>query len=85
MAKIIEFNPKGQKHSDEYVEILSDGRRCISVAKLRTFKGCEHYSDEEAHEIVESIKSLSLILLDIVRDEARERENDNEYELKQAA
>lgn len=31
---------------------------------LRTFKGCEHYSDEEAEEIVDSLDRLATIMLE---------------------
>lgn len=30
---------------------------------LRSFKGCEHYSDEEANEILNSLNSITYIFL----------------------
>lgn len=30
---------------------------------LRSFKGCEHYSDEEAREVLDSLNQLAAILL----------------------
>jgi hypothetical protein len=35
-----------------------------AVQWLRSFKGCEHYSDDEAREIVESLDILASILLE---------------------
>jgi hypothetical protein len=43
---------------------MQEGGR-LTVAKLRTFPGCEHYSDEEAEKIVQSLRRLSEIILNI--------------------
>ena len=40
-------------------------REPLTAAKLRTFPSCEHYSDEEAEEIVVTIKALARIFLKV--------------------
>ncbi len=48
-------NENGSKKNEH---ILTDGDW------LRSFKGCEHYSDDEAKDIVESLEILATILLE---------------------
>ncbi len=38
----------------------------LTVALLKTFPGCEHYTDEQAQEIVHTIKQLGEILYYLV-------------------
>jgi hypothetical protein len=35
-----------------------------SAEWLRSFKGCEHYCDDEALEVIKSIDALAIILLE---------------------
>ena len=37
----------------------------LTISILKSFEGCEHYTDEEAMEIVESIRKLAIILYDL--------------------
>lgn len=36
----------------------------LTIDKLRKFPGCEHYTDEEAEQVVNSLNSLAEILLE---------------------
>lgn len=36
----------------------------LTAEKLRTFPGCEHYSDQEAEELINSIMQLTVFLLE---------------------
>lgn len=48
----------GEKKSD--VKLLT----CTDTPEwLRSFKGCEHYSDEEAMNVLDSLNQLAAILL----------------------
>ncbi len=38
------------------------GKEDLTVEKLRTFKGFEKVSDEEAEQIIHSVKELSVII-----------------------
>ena len=35
----------------------------MTIEQLRKYKGCEHYSDEEAEEVVSSLRTYALILI----------------------
>ena len=37
----------------------------LTIEELRAFPGCEHYTDEQASEIVETIYQLCLLLFDM--------------------
>jgi len=43
----------------------------LTVEKLRTYPGCEHYTDEQAEEIVSSIEILAEICLEYVLNEEK--------------
>ena len=36
----------------------------MTIEQLRKYKGCEHYSDEEAEEVVSSLRTLAIILIE---------------------
>lgn len=46
----------------------TDNPKCLTPDKLRSFPGCEHYSDEEAPEVIASIEQLSHILMEFVTE-----------------
>jgi hypothetical protein len=43
-------------------EIQENQNGRLTVSKLRTYPGCEHYSDEEAEKVVQSLRQLSEII-----------------------
>ncbi len=47
-GKCIPINPKGEP---------------LSLEKFRSFEGCNHYNDEEALEIIESLSTLARIVV----------------------
>ncbi|MBL7727287.1 MAG: hypothetical protein JNM68_06365 [Dinghuibacter sp.] len=49
----------------------------LTVAKLCQYPGCEHYTDEEAKKVVQSLHQLSEILLRI--PEIKNHLIDNQY------
>jgi hypothetical protein len=52
----------------------------LTVERLRKFKGCEHLTDAEAEEALVGIKTLSALLVELIKEE-----NNNSENLNQAA
>ncbi|MFM7022838.1 MAG: hypothetical protein ACKOXB_07645 [Flavobacteriales bacterium] len=48
------------------------GSNRLTAAKLKTYKGLEHLSDEKAEEMVHSIKLFSNVLLEYMRNMDKE-------------
>ena len=42
---------------------------------LRSFKGCEHYTDEEANKIIESLDTVAAILLEAIPEKIHNIDN----------
>ena len=51
------------------------------MERLRKFKGCEHLTDAEAEEALLGIKTLSSLLIELLKEE----QNNNSEQLNQAA
>lgn len=45
-----------------FAKNINPKKEPLTIEKLRTFPGCEHYSDEEATRIVQTIEQLAIIL-----------------------
>jgi hypothetical protein len=43
---------------------LNPQKEPLTAAKLRTFPGCEHYTEQEAEAIVQTIDQLTVILFE---------------------
>lgn len=43
---------------------INPKRQPLTIEKLRSFPGCEHYSDEEAAGIIQSFEQLTAIIFD---------------------
>jgi hypothetical protein len=43
---------------------INPKRQPLTIEKLRSFTGCEHYSDEEAACIIQSFEQLTAIIFD---------------------
>lgn len=59
--------PMSKSKLDKY-PFLNPDKEPLTVEKLLTYPGCEHYSLEEADAIVASIKSFTVILLEFHRN-----------------
>lgn len=57
----------------------------LTIEKLKTFKGMENLTDEEAEKTLLGIKLLSTILIDFLKNQEREKELENSLILNQAA
>lgn len=43
---------------------INSKKLVITIEKLRSFPGCEHYSDEEAANVIQSFEQLTAIIFD---------------------
>lgn len=43
---------------------INPKRQPLTIEKLRSFPGCEHYSDEEAENIIQSFEQLTAIIFE---------------------
>ncbi|OQP60105.1 hypothetical protein A3860_34820 [Niastella vici] len=43
---------------------INPKRQPLTIEKLRSFPGCEHYSDEEAQNIIQSFELLTAIIFE---------------------
>lgn len=70
--------------SDEELMRINPEKKPLTVETLRTFKGMENLSDEEAQEIIFSLETFCIILLEAVKAQT-EKEEANINQLKIAA
>jgi hypothetical protein len=47
-----------------YAHKINPKRQPLTIEKLRSFPGCEHYSDEEATKILQSFEQLTAIIFE---------------------
>ena len=57
---------KNQTDGATFAQAINPKKEPLTVEKLRTFPGCEHYSDEEAELVVQTIHQYALILFECV-------------------
>lgn len=57
---------KNQGDCITFAHAINPAKEPLTVEKLRTFPGCEHYSDEEAEQIVQTIHQFAHILFECV-------------------
>lgn len=56
-----------QLRNDEFIKKaneLNPNKHPLTIEKLKTFTGCEGYTDDEAVEIVQTLEHLSAILFE---------------------
>jgi hypothetical protein len=53
---------------------LNSKNESLTVEKLRSFKGFENISDEEAIEIVFALQTLANILYDLINDKSEDNQ-----------
>jgi hypothetical protein len=59
-------NLKNQGDGPAFAQDINPKKEPLTIEKLRTFPGCEHYSDEEAEQVVQTIHQYALILFECV-------------------
>jgi hypothetical protein len=68
-------NPKGLMK-----KFINPKKEPLTIDRLRKFKGCEHLTDAEAEKALLGIKTLSALLIELLKEE-----NNNSEKLNQAA
>lgn len=53
----------------------------LTIERLKKFKGCEHFTDAEAEEVLLGIKTISALLIEFLKEE----QTNNSEQLNQAA
>jgi len=48
----------------DYAQKINPKCESLTPEKLRSFPGCEHYTDEEAQHIIQSLEMLAVILFE---------------------
>lgn len=61
-------------------KFINPKKEPLTVERLRKFKGCENLTDAEAEEALLGIKTLSALLIELLKEE-----NKNSEQLNQAA
>jgi hypothetical protein len=59
-------NLKNQDNGAAFAQAINPKKEPLTIEKLRTFPGCEHYSDDEAELVVQTIHQYALILFECV-------------------
>lgn len=57
---------KNQADGVAFAQDINPKKEPLTIEKLRTFPGCEHYSDEEAEQVVQTIHQYAVILFECV-------------------
>jgi len=71
--------------NDEKLRSINPKREPLTIEKLRTFKGMENLTDEQAQELLFSIQAFAIILYDLLATDENEQNNSNTNQNKQAA
>ncbi len=64
------MKPSIPKSKPDKYPLQNPDKEPLTTEKLLTFPGCEHYSNHEASAVIESIKSLAGIFLELHRDKS---------------
>ena len=76
---------KIRKIGIEKIETLNPKKESLTIDKLKELTGWNELTDEEAQEIIFSIKSLVSIIIGYQTERDQKENNETEYNLKQAA
>jgi len=76
---------KLRKIGIEKIETLNPKKESLTIDKLKELTGWNELTDEQAQEIIFSIKSLVSIIIGYQTERDQKENNETEYNLKQAA
>lgn len=76
---------KIRKIGIEKIETLNPKKESLTIDKLKELTGWNDLTDEQAQEIIFSIKSLVSIIMGYQTERDQKENNETEYNLKQAA
>ena len=64
-----------------YAHKINPKRQPLTIEKLRSFPGCEHYSDEEATKILQSFEQLTTIIFEATASDTNLQVKQHEIKL----
>jgi hypothetical protein len=50
----------------------------LSIEELRSFKGCENYTDEEAVEIIDTLEQMTIVLFKLYQKNKKIEDNEKQ-------
>ena len=50
----------------------------LTIEKLRTYKGCEHFTDEEAQQILDTFDGLAQVAFEFAMEQELKRRKEGE-------
>lgn len=54
------------------------GYKRLSIEELRSFKGCENYTDEEAIEIIDTLEQMTIVLFKLYQKNKKIEDNEKQ-------
>ncbi|HRE73640.1 MAG TPA: hypothetical protein PK637_00945 [Flavobacteriales bacterium] len=54
------------------------GYKRLSIEELRSFKGCENYTDEEAVEIIDTLEQMTIVLFKLYQKNKKIEDNEKQ-------
>lgn len=55
------------------------GYKRLSIEELRSFKGCENYTDEEAVEIIDTLEQMTIVLFKLYQKNKKIEDNEKQF------
>lgn len=49
----------------------------LTIDELKSFKGCENYTNEEAEEIIETLEQLTIVLFKLYKKQNNHEQSEN--------
>jgi len=54
------------------------GYKRLSIEELRSFKGCENYTDEEAEEVIDTLEQMTIVLFKLYQKNKKIENNEQQ-------
>jgi hypothetical protein len=54
------------------------GYKRLSIEELRSFKGCENYTNEEAEEIIDTLEQMTIVLFKLYQKNKKIENNEQQ-------
>jgi hypothetical protein len=50
----------------------------LSIEELRSYEGCENYTDEEADEVIDSLEQFAIIMYNLYMETKKDKDHENQ-------
>ena len=74
-----------KKNETENFIRINPKKEPLTIEKLKELTGWDHLTDEQATEVIFSVKALVRLIMELQKDQETKDINETEYNLKQAA